>query len=282
MGAKLEKIRAAQISSKALKTRKLYLATDAHLPICPYNLCEAMGFDLRFVNIPSFEGMYVASKNLILISSVRPEGRKRFTCAHEIGHHVLGHGTIIDEILINGSNKKEEQEADFFASMLLMPSSAVNRTLNNFGVSSESLTEQDAYILSKYFGVSFEAFITHIYNNLRLISYKHYQTLKKSNLADIRFSISGLKTKNQIFKIGPWWDEKAIELEVGDYIVSNNELNIDGPKILECIQQNDFYTYKAMSPGITRLFSNSWSSFSKVSSSKFHGFFQYKYDEEVI
>ena len=107
----MNKVRANQIVAKALQTRKKFLNAGANSPICPYNLAEAMGFDIRFVNIPSFEGMYLADDGVILISADRPEGRKRFTCAHEIGHHVLGHGTVIDEIIGSGPDKEIEKEA---------------------------------------------------------------------------------------------------------------------------------------------------------------------------
>ncbi|WP_086930223.1 ImmA/IrrE family metallo-endopeptidase [Agarilytica rhodophyticola] len=276
----MEKIRAIQISSKALKVRKTFLGAAAHQPICPYALCEAMGFELKFVRIPSFEGMYVANQNLVLISAERPEGRKRFTCAHEIGHHVLGHGTAIDEMLEDGSDKQEEQEADFFASMLLMPSSAVNLTLKRYGVEAENITPKDAYILSKYFGVSYRGFIGHITYNLRIITYKHYQSLKNAKLPDIRYEIIGQKTKNQIFFVDQWWDDKAIELEVGDFIVSKKSLAVDGPNIIELALSDTFNIYTAVAPGITRLFNDNWSCFAKVSRLKFHGFYQYKYDED--
>ncbi|SEL65569.1 ImmA/IrrE family metallo-endopeptidase [Nitrosovibrio tenuis] len=276
----MEKVRAAHVTAKALKTRRTFLGIDPHLPMCPYALCDAMGFDLRFVKIPSFEGMYIANQNLILISAERPEGRKRFTCGHEIGHHVLQHGTVIDEILECGSNKQEEEEADLFASMLLMPSSAVNRTLLRYGIATDNISSADAYTLSKYFGVSYQAFITHIYINLRLITYKHYQKLKASNLSEIRRSITGLEIKSQVFNVGHWWDEKAIELEVGDYIVFPTTFSIDGPQIFEQVSNSQKIIYKAIAPGITRIFSKDWSCFSKISRYKFQGIYQYKYDEE--
>mgnify|MGYP000727102323 CR=1 FL=1 len=278
----MDRIRATQIASKAIKARKKYLGAGAHVPICPYAMCEAMGMDLRFVKIPSFEGMYIADQNLVLISAERPEGRKRFTCAHEIGHHELGHGTVIDEILECGSNKAEEQEADLFASMLLMPSSAINRTIIKYGIAAERLTSDDIYILSKYFGVSYQAFITHISGNLRLITYKHAQTLKRAKLPDIRKSISGgMTTTHQIFRIDNWWEERALDLEVGDLIVSPNELLTDGPMVFMPIETNSsLFIYEASTLGITRMHREDWSSFAKVSRHKFQGFFQYKYDED--
>ncbi|MEQ8924300.1 MAG: hypothetical protein RLO81_00730, partial [Fulvivirga sp.] len=112
------------------------------------------------------------------------------------------------------------------------------------------------------------------------ITYRHFQQLKKAKLSDIRFSLCGTKTKNQVFNIDDWWDEKAIELEVGDLIVSQHKLSIDGPLILDCVNKTDKYIYEAKGPGITRIFNDKWSSFTKISRHKFQGFYQYKYDEE--
>jgi len=277
----MDKIRATQVSLNALKTRKNYLGVPAHLPLCPYALAESMGFDVRFVNIPSFEGMYVANQNLILISAERPEGRKRFTCAHEIGHHVLKHGTIIDEILECGSNKQEEIEADFFASMLLMPQSAVNRTLIQYNKKAEELTHTDIYILSKYFGVSYLSFLTHISSNLKLIPYRRYQHLRNVKLPEIRQSLCGATQNNQVFFIGSWWVEKAIDMEVGDYIVSDTELAIDGIDIIDKIDDDGRFVYVATSSGITRIHNELWSGFVKVSRKKFTGHYQFKYEEEA-
>lgn len=276
----MEKIRATQVSTKALKIRKQYLGSEPHQPICPYALCDAMGLDLRFVKIPSFEGMYIAEENLVLISSDRPEGRKRFTCAHEIGHHVLGHGTIIDEIVETGSNNEEEQEADHFACVLLMPPSAVSRMLQRYGVTAENMSPCDAYSLSKYFGVSYSAFLSHIFINLRIINYKKYQDLKKKKLPSIRKSLSGLTTNAQIVSVGEWWDDRAVDIEVGDYVVSQSPLHIDGPEILTNVSHTEKFIYQAVRPGITRIYSDSWSCFAKVSRYKFHGFYQYRYDED--
>lgn len=276
----MEKIKATQISTKALKIRKLHLGAAPHQPICPYALCEAMGIDVRFVNIPSFEGMYIAEQNLILISADRPEGRKRFTCAHEIGHHVLGHGTVIDEILESGSNKEEEDEADYFASIILMPASAVTRALQQYRKGADGLLSNDAYILSQYFGVSYQALLGHMCFNLRLITYKRYQDLKKINLKDIRRSICGIVTNNQVVSVGAWWEEKAIDIEVGDYIVSQTKLEVDGPSILAEVSGSQPHTYQAVSPGITRVHDKEWSSFLKISKHKFQGLYQYKYDED--
>lgn len=277
----MERIRATQVTLSALKARKNFLGVEAHLPICPYALADAMEIDIRFVNIPSFEGMYVANQNLILISAERPEGRKRFTCAHEIGHHILKHGTVIDEIIECGSNKQEEIEADFFASILLMPPSAVNRTLLQYGKAAHELSHQDIYKLSKYFGVSYQAFLTHITLNLKLFPYKNYQHHRNVKLHEIRKSLCGQDRKNQVFYVGNWWIEKAIDMEVGDYLLSDIALEIDGLEIIKPTSCGNRFLYVATRSGITRVYNETWSVFVKVNRKKFIGLYQFKYEEEV-
>ena len=233
----MQKARANQIAEKSLRTRRKYTTTPLNMPICPYVLSEAMGFDLRFVNIPSFEGMYVANNSLILISSERPEGRKRFTCAHEIGHHVLGHGTVIDEIIKSGSDKALELEADLFAGLLLhyAPKVAVKGAIGRYGIKDKELTPLDVYVLSKYFGVSYAAFIHHIHHTLKLTTQNHYQQLLRANtkLSEVRKALTGFNTGCQVIKVGAWWQERAIDIEVGDMIVSELDLQITGTDILE-------------------------------------------------
>ena len=277
----MEKVRAAHITYKALQTRKKYLSIGPYLPICPYVLAESMGFDLRFVNIPSFEGMYVASEHLILISAERPEGRKRFSCAHEIGHHVLEHGTVIDEILESGSDKTQEQEADLFASIILMPSSAVKAALNRYGKEIDRLENKDIYILSKYFGVSYQAFITHIHFNLGFLGINTYQNLSKAEPKKISASIYKTEGNRQIVVAGQWWQEKAIDIEVDDIIIVEGNCEIDGPKILVKDESNNGTVFRATFPGITRIhMPTGWCSFVKISRHKFCGMYQYRYEEE--
>lgn len=276
------KTRAIEIATKALQIRKKYLNVGAHVPICPYVLSDTMGFDLRFVRISSFEGMYIAEENLILISSDRPEGRKRFTCAHEIGHHVLGHGTIIDEIVENGPDNKEEKEANFFAGIVLAPKISVQYVIKEQGKSTTNLTKQDIYVLSKYFGVSYSALLTHLRYSLNLIRDDQLKRLQSKNLSAIRSSLSPVETKNQIFIIGNWWQGKTIDVEIGDIIIFDNEPYFDGPMILDLHECKDKYIYTASFPGVTRVYNEyGWSSFVKVSKRKFQGIFQFKYEEEI-
>lgn len=277
----MNKVRANLIAAKALQTRKKFLNVSANVPICPYNLAESMGFDVRFVKISSFEGMYLANESVIMISAERPEGRKRFTCAHEIGHDVLGHGTVIDEIIEAGSNKDIEKEADFFAGMLLMPSSAITRVSKDRGVNLNSLSPKDAYIFSKYFGLSYIAFLTQLYFNLKLISYATYIELKSIKLQEIKKLFYPGNIKGQIIVAGDWWRGRAIDVEVGDYIIVQNNCEVEGGIILDKLDTPDIHIYEAINPGICKLSNEEWSAFVRVSRKNFSGMYQFRHEEEV-
>ena len=101
-------------------------------PLCVYDLAAHLGLEVRFFDIPSMEGLYCASaKPGIIVSSLRPGGRQAFTCAHEIGHHVFGHGDQYDELVEHRSETRRldprEFQADCFAGALLIPKVAVSR-----------------------------------------------------------------------------------------------------------------------------------------------------------
>ncbi len=67
-------------------------------PICIYGLCETLGVAVRFNNI-NMEGMYQRGiPPRIHLSARRPLPRRAYNCAHELGHHVFGHGSSIDEL----------------------------------------------------------------------------------------------------------------------------------------------------------------------------------------
>jgi Zn-dependent peptidase ImmA (M78 family) len=278
----LNRVRANQIVAKALQTRKKFLSVEAHIPICPFNLAEAMGIDIRFVKISSFEGMYLADEGMILIASERPEGRKRFTCAHEIGHHVLGHGTVIDEIIESGSDKEIEKEADFFGSMLLMPSSAVKRAAGVISFDFAHPAPSGLYILSRYLGTSYVGLVTQLYFNLKCISGTAYQSLKSVPVRSIKNSIYPDHGGGEIFVVGDWWKEKSIDLVVGDFIVASYDLDIEGEAVSVVTSKPGQQALVAKKPGIAKITdANGWSAFVRVSRKGYSGMNQYRHEEEV-
>lgn len=88
---------------------------------------------------------------IFIEKSMSPE-RKKFTLAHELGHHFLHEGVKLRldnlDYSSNTKNALEESEANYFAAALLMPKELLIRLLNkNKGVEE----------IAKYFGVSLSA-----------------------------------------------------------------------------------------------------------------------------
>ncbi|MFQ6110551.1 MAG: ImmA/IrrE family metallo-endopeptidase [Nitrospinota bacterium] len=92
-------------------------------------------YSIRPISMPQgVDGMLrvVEGRPFILFRMESLEERNRLTIAHEVGHHRLGH-PIQEEHLyrenmgMHTSDPREEQEAFFFASELLVPLSMLNR-----------------------------------------------------------------------------------------------------------------------------------------------------------
>jgi Zn-dependent peptidase ImmA (M78 family) len=97
------------------------------------NIQEEMNID----NWNDVLGYYDKKANMLLINNEnQPITRKRFTMAHEIGHHQLHHNlehshfrTIFLRQDIVRSDDKVESEANYFAGYLLMPDTAIEKRL---------------------------------------------------------------------------------------------------------------------------------------------------------
>lgn len=111
-------------SAKAIKLandlRKDLELDERFLDLPP--LLNDMGIDLRCESLPSgIEGL--TRDNQIIVDPAHSERRRRFTVAHEVGHHLLGHGRVsCSSGKIHGrvADPREEQ-ANTFAASLLMP-----------------------------------------------------------------------------------------------------------------------------------------------------------------
>src|SRR5260221_160696 len=92
----------AQIAvAQAMRVRK-QLNCSLQSPLNVFDSCERLGVSVFFHDIPSMEGIYMPDaqpRPVIVVSSLRPGGRKAITCGHEFGHHVFKHGKQWDELI---------------------------------------------------------------------------------------------------------------------------------------------------------------------------------------
>lgn len=97
---------------------------------------------------------YQSDKKMIYLDSDLKPNEMRFYKAHALGHHVLGHLkknlSFLDNLNSLNSIKNEEQEANLFASEIIVPSEAVLRLAGSKGFRTE-------YDLAVLFDVSIGA-----------------------------------------------------------------------------------------------------------------------------
>jgi Zn-dependent peptidase ImmA (M78 family) len=74
---------------------------------------------------PQIDGIYMRDERtkagFIYLNRAKPLGRQRFTAAHELGHHLLGHVDELDVDVMAEQQSQEERDANRFAAELLVP-----------------------------------------------------------------------------------------------------------------------------------------------------------------
>jgi Zn-dependent peptidase ImmA (M78 family) len=269
------KILARQALRTALETRRS-AGIERNRPVCIFDLAERLGIEVRFRPEKSLEGMYVrSSSGLILVSAYRPPGRQAFTCAHELGHHVFGHGTKVDEY-IEASNKdqheREEIIANLFAAYILMPSAVVSHAFLSRGWGVEFPSDIQVYEVSCYLGVGYETLVNHMCWSLELITPEHRRLLLKSTPKSIQHQLIGCPCEGEVLAVQSSWLGRAIDIQVGSVILLPFRVQIEGASIVICPRSGEF-AYKGARPGISRIESacQGWSAFVRVSRKNYIG-----------
>lgn len=180
---------------------------------------------VRFKDISSLEGMYLADPPTIVIGSERPPGRQSFTCAHELGHHLFGHSERYDEVGGVQANESDELLADMFAAFLLMPKSGIMRVVKNKGWEFDRLTTLQAYYLANYFGVGYSTVLSHMRYTLGILPHGLFQELNKVKPKQIKSQFGVLPSSSLVLS-DQLWTDRAIDLSVGDSVLFPKEINV--------------------------------------------------------
>lgn len=123
---------------------------DHSLPVNPVTLADRMGIRVFSADISPLGGYYVEEEKAIVINSDDSQVRQRFSVAHELGHHVLMHGSSPrsnEQKYTQSSYIPKEYEANAFAAELLMPEEAVRAFVEQKGASFEQML--DAFGVSR-------------------------------------------------------------------------------------------------------------------------------------
>lgn len=110
--------------------QELGIGLESPIPDLLRLLEDEAGLHIFIVSLPEdgIDGAYQVDRGapFVLINQEKHPVRKRFTLAHEFGHHRLGHGAQLDSQIDLGDRKLTEVEANRFAGAFLMPRPAVD------------------------------------------------------------------------------------------------------------------------------------------------------------
>jgi hypothetical protein len=196
-----------------------------------------MGIVVRFAPLPRLAGAYVSepgSRPGILVNTRHPRSKQRYTLAHELGHHVLGHVTSLDtdtELWPDEGMPDEERLAESFASWLLMPRSLVNRCCERLAIASPP-DEGDVYRLSLCLGASYRATVRHL-ANLRSLDAGNADRLASVRPQQIKTRLAGDGVgvgAADVHVVGRREAEVEIMVAAGDIVVVTGN-GSDEPKV---------------------------------------------------
>jgi hypothetical protein len=257
-------------------------------PICIFGLCDSLGVRVRFVEV-SMEGLYVRSKAgipEILISAKRPIPRRVFTCAHELGHHVFGHGFSVDEMVQRAEEEvgfdPDEFLVDAFAGFLLIPTIGLRRAFTGRGLNHKTASPLELFTIACAFGVGYETLVKHMTYSLRMYTRPELKVLMRHGPKRIRTGVIGFDTNDPLVIVDDHWRLPTIDLEVGSRVLLPNRAIMTG----EHLEREDTSAfgmlYRARRPGISRVTreGSDWAAFVRVSKYEFAGLSRYRHLED--
>lgn len=258
-------------------------------PASIFDVIDELDIELRFMPIPSLEGVYRAQPNpVILVSSERPPGRQAYTGAHELGHHVYGHGVVLDEAGEDSEQEpsattgSEEYLADRFAGYFLMPKTAVKHGFRVRKWEPENCTARQVYTVATWLGVGYATLVHHMRSSLRMLSYGKYVELLKVTPREIRADILGREVQQNLQIVGHKWTGRAVDLRVGDLMLLPAGTVHEADNIRTVEETREFVLLTSTAPGIGRVYSTDteWAAFVRTSRRDYVGLSRHRHLED--
>ncbi len=149
------------------------LGTDLTRRVDPFDALDRAGVVMFRRRLDNVAGVYMpgdpnaGQPDAVLINSVHPLAKQRYTAAHELAHHRRDRETVVDtetEWLGRAARATSERErvADAFAAWFLMPRELVTSQANRLGIALARPSPQDAYALALTLGTSYAATVHHL------------------------------------------------------------------------------------------------------------------------
>jgi len=185
----------------------------------------------------AFSGMCIKRKmnSFILINSTHSRGRQHFTIAHELFHLFIQEKFELHVCNPGVSKEPQEKEADFFASLLLMPEIGILRMLPEAELENKTVSLASVIKLEQYFGVSRAAMLIRL-KDVGLISQIQYDTLKQvpvfKSVLEHGYDLALYKPGNENLVIGDYGMKarqlfEESKISEGHYLELLSKIGID-------------------------------------------------------
>jgi Zn-dependent peptidase ImmA (M78 family) len=232
-----------------------------HHPVCAIDVALTMGLEVRFTPIPSFEGAYIKRLRggTILIPSERPIGRKQFTCAHELAHHVFRHGDTFslasaEFTKLPLKTSAEETLADAFAGFFLMPRRTILKSFKRYGASVSNPSSDATYVIASWLGVAYEALVNQMHHGYNLIDAAVTSRLMRDTPTQIKTKMLKRSCSSHLVVIDAnWVDRPTIDVEVGDQLLVGVDTSVSGDALVVSGARTSNIVISCRRPGIASL-----------------------------
>jgi Zn-dependent peptidase ImmA (M78 family) len=272
--------------NKALEVREA-ADFDDESPICVYKLCEKMGIRVQFTAIASMEGMYVAREPPeICLSSLRPLGRRTFTCGHELGHHVFGHGSSIDELRKEDGAKPAFKPDEFlvnaFSGFLLMPQVGVRNAFRVRGWDLDAASPDQVFTVACHFGVGYETLANHLGYSINEISSTRVQELERTKLPAIRRLLLGHSSDRPLIIADRYYQHPTLDVEIGTQVLLPEGVVAESPSLGHIEDLPRGRLFQAGKPGLVRVHDpkSDWAIIIRTARFQYEGLAKYRHLEE--
>jgi Zn-dependent peptidase ImmA (M78 family) len=279
-----EKIELAREAMHAAMEVRFQAGISVEEPICVYAACERLGVKVRFIDI-SMEGIYRPRPPKILLSALRPLGRRSFNCAHEHGHWYFGHSATLhalaDALQLYNDETPEELLADSFAGHLLMPVLGIRRAFARRNIEASLASPEQILAVACEFGVGYDALVTHLAVSLLDISHgRRMELLRGRQVLKRRMGHSGIT--GSVALLDEQFMAPTLDVEVEHTLVAPAGSVADGEN-LHRVGETVFGTvFRAVKRGRSELHlpRTGWLASIRIAPKNFVGLAKYRHLEE--
>jgi len=258
---------------------------DQKSPICVYSICESNNVTVRFNDI-SMEGMYDRIPvPRIHVSALRPVARRNFTCAHELGHHLFGHGSTIDELRNEEASEgkmPDEILADAFAAFLLMPTLGIREAFNRRSLSPEKASPLELYAIACNFGVGQSTLVNHLAYSVGAISVRRRDLLGRTTPKAMRTFLLDDEVPEHLTYVDEFWNSPTLDAEEGSLIFLPRRAVFDTDYLVPVKEARGGVVLRAVRAGISRVAipGTEWATYVRIARHRYVGLAKYRHLED--